>query len=169
MINTRYSRAAKEAMASLTLGRAANEVAVGDLINLSISFACKDVILEWSWLGIDLAERPPQRLDWEMYRVEHLAYVSNMEASVEGSLQYPSHVCHSALRRMACQNWQSQHSCPICRRPDRNQIGGKDPWSYMSGCLEHLQCGAGCRITLARHYRSDNGPDNSILAQETIP
>ena len=102
LMNTHYTRAVKEAMESLTLGRVANEVAVGDLVEmlLSISFACKDAILEWSWLGIDLAEWPPQRLDWEMYRIEHLAYVSNMEASLERWLQYPWHVGYAALRCM---------------------------------------------------------------------
>ena len=49
---------------------------------LSVSFACKDAMLKWSWLGIDKEEGPPQRLDWEMYRLEHLSYVSNMEASL---------------------------------------------------------------------------------------
>ena len=66
LMNTHYTRAVKEAMDTLALGRASSEVAMGDLVEmlLSISFACKDAMLEWSWLGIDLAEWPPQRLDW---------------------------------------------------------------------------------------------------------
>ena len=114
-------------MEPLTLGRAANEVVVGDLVEmlLSISLACEDAMLEWSWLGVDLEEWPPQRLDWEMYRIEHLAEVSNLEASLERWLQYPWHVGYATLRCMACQNWQSQHSCPICKRSDLNQSGGK--------------------------------------------
>ena len=41
-----------------------NEVAVGDLIEmpLSVSFACKDAMLDWELLGIDPVEWPPQRL-----------------------------------------------------------------------------------------------------------
>ena len=55
------------------LGRADNEVAVGDTVEmlLSISFACKDAMLDW--LGIDMEVWPHQRLDWEMYRIEYLA------------------------------------------------------------------------------------------------
>ena len=37
---------------------------------LSISFAVKDAMLDWEWLGIDEKEWPPQRLDWEMYRID---------------------------------------------------------------------------------------------------
>ena len=48
----------------------------------------QDAMLEWSWLGIDLAEWLPQRLDWEVYRIEHVAFVNNMEASLESWLQY---------------------------------------------------------------------------------
>ena len=50
LINTHYTRAVKEAMESLTPGRAANEVAVGNLVEmlLSISFVCKDAMFEWS-------------------------------------------------------------------------------------------------------------------------
>ena len=63
--------------------RATKEVKIGDIVEmlLSISFACKDAMLEWEWLGKDMEEWPPQRLDWEMYRIEHLSFVSNMEAS----------------------------------------------------------------------------------------
>ena len=52
-----------------------------------------------------MEEWPPHRLDWEMYRIEHLLYVSNMEASLEVWLQYPWHAGYAALRSMACQNW----------------------------------------------------------------
>ena len=44
---------------------------------LSISFAVKDAMLDWEWLGIDEKEWPPQRLDWEMYRIEHLFCCEN--------------------------------------------------------------------------------------------
>ena len=134
-------------MDTLTLGRSSNEVAVGDLVEmlLSISFACKDAMLERGWLGIDLAEWPPQRLNC---RIEHSACVSNMEASLESWLQYPWHMGYSALRCMACLNWQSTHACPVCKRPDRNLAGGKDRWSYVSGCLEHMHSGAGCMGSL---------------------
>ena len=126
-------------MDTLTLGRASNEVVVGDLVEmlLSISFAREDAMLEWSWLGIDSA------------------YVSNVQASLEAGLQYPWHVGYSALRCMACQNWQSQHACPMCKRPDRNHSGGKEPWSKMTGCLEHLQNGMGCIGSLLNVDSSD--------------
>ena len=55
LMNTHYARAVKEVMDTLTL-------AFVEML-LSTSFACKDAMLEWSWLGIDLAEWPPQRLD----------------------------------------------------------------------------------------------------------
>ena len=48
-------------------------------------------MLEWEWLGIDEKEWPPQRLEWEMYRIEHLAFASNMEASFDGWLQPMAH------------------------------------------------------------------------------
>ena len=81
---------------------------------------------------------------WEVYRVEHLAFVSTMEASLESRLQCSRHVGYSALRCMACANWQCQHACPICKKSDRNHSEGKDPWSYLSGCLDHVQSGVGC-------------------------
>ena len=106
---------------------------IGDLVELllSISFACKDALLDWEWRGIDTQEWPLQRLDWEMCRIEHLAFVSNMEASFSGWLQYPWHIGYSALRCMACQPWQVEHMCPICKRSDRNHAGRDDPWAYM--------------------------------------
>ena len=67
-------------------------------------------MLDWEWLGIDVKEWPPQRLDWEMHRIEHLSSASNMEeASFEGWLQQPWHILYSALRCMSCQEWQRQH------------------------------------------------------------
>ena len=82
LMNNHYTRGVREAMMELILGRSENVVKVGDVVEmlLSISFAVKDAMLEWEWLGIDPKEWPPQRLDWEMYRIEHLSFVSNMEA-----------------------------------------------------------------------------------------
>ena len=88
----------------LILGRSDNIVRVGDIVEmlLSISFAVKDSMLDWEWLGIDPQEWPPQRLDWEMYRIEHLSFASNMEAQMTGWLEQPWHILYSALRCMAC-------------------------------------------------------------------
>ena len=79
---------------------------------LSISFAVKDAMLDWEWLGIDEKEWPPQHLDWEMYRIEHLTFASYMEDSMDGWPQQPWHVLYSALRCMSCQDWCKQHVCP---------------------------------------------------------
>ena len=149
LMNTHYTNAVREAMESLPLGRAATEVAVGDLVEvlLSISCACKDAMLEWCWLGVDLEKWPPQRLDWEMFWLEHVSYVSNMEASLSEWLHYPWHIAYSALRCMACRNWQTKHACPVCSKPERNN-GGKNSWSYMSGYLPHLHTGTGCMGSL---------------------
>ena len=91
LMNHHYANAVREGMIDLTLGRADKEVKIGDIVEmlLSISFACKDAMLEWEWLGIDMEEWPPQRLDWEAYRIEHLSFVSNMEASFSTWLRYP--------------------------------------------------------------------------------
>ena len=35
----------------------------------------------------------------------------------------PRHMLYSALRCMACQEWQQQHVCPICRKSDHNTGG----------------------------------------------
>ena len=82
LMNHHYANAVREGMIDLTLGRANKEVKIGDIVEmlLSISFACKDAMLEWEWLGIDMNEWPPQRLDWEVYRIEHLSFVSTMES-----------------------------------------------------------------------------------------
>ena len=116
----------------LILGRSDNVVKVGDVVEmlLGISFAVKDAMLDWEWLGIDPKEWPPQRLDWEMYRIEHLSFVSNMEAQFAGWLEQPWHILYSALRCMACQNCQDQHLCPICRNTHRNSGGTHDAWAY---------------------------------------
>ena len=52
-------------------GKADNEVAVGDVVQSvaeHLSFASKDAMSDWEWLGIDLVEWPHQRLDREIYR-----------------------------------------------------------------------------------------------------
>ena len=71
LMNTHYTYAVTEALEALELfelGRADNEVAIGEFVEmlLSISFVCKDAMFDWEWLGIDKEEWPPQRLDWEM-------------------------------------------------------------------------------------------------------
>ena len=99
---------------------------------------------DWEWLGIDENEWPPQRLDWEIYRIEHLSFASNMEASFAGWLQQPWHILYSALRCMSCQEWQQQHVCPICRNTVRNSGGTHDAWAYFNGCLTHLATAPKC-------------------------
>ena len=140
LMNQHYTRAVREASLDLILGRSDNIVKVGDLVEmlLGISFSVKAAMLEWEWLGIDPVEWPPQRLDWEMYRIEHLAFASNMESQFEAWLAYPWHIVYSALRSMACQNWQREHICPFCRSPHRNTGGTHDAWAYFNGCLNHL-------------------------------
>ena len=110
----------------------------------SISFACKDAMLEWEWLGTDMKEWPPQRLDWEVYCIERLSFVSNMESSFASWLSYPWHIGHSALRCMACKDWQSSHVCPKRKKSDRNTGGVHNPWAYLDGCLTHLSAGTRC-------------------------
>ena len=115
-MNHHYARAVREAMMDLILGRCDHIVKIGDIVEmlLSTSFAVKDAMLDWEWLGVDEQEWPPQRLDWEMYRIEHLAFASNMEASFDGWLQQPWHILYSALRCMACQEWKMY--CQSSRR-----------------------------------------------------
>ena len=146
LMNHHYARAVREAMMDLILGRSDHMVKIGDVVEmlLSISFAVKDAMLEWEWLGIDEKEWPPQRLDWEMYRNEHLSFASNKEAAFEGWLQQPWHILYSALRRMACQERQRQHVCPICRKSDRNIGGGHSAWAYFDGCITHLTTAPRC-------------------------
>ena len=133
LMNNHYARAVREASLDLILGRSDNIVKVGDLVEmlLGISFSVKDAMLDWEWLGIDSVEWPPQRLDWEMYRIEHLAQFAAW-------LDYPWHILYSALRSMACQDWQHEHLCPFCRSAHRNSGGTLDAWAYFNGCLNHL-------------------------------
>ena len=108
------------------LGRSDHIVKIGDIVEvfLIISFAVKDAMRDWEWLGID--------------RIEHLAFASNMEATFERWLQQPWHILYSALRCMACQEWQQQHVCPIFRKSDHNIGGGHNAWAYFDGCITHL-------------------------------
>ena len=146
LMNQHYTRAVREASLDLILGRSDNIVKVGDLVEmlLGISFSVKDAMLDWEWLGIDPVEWPPQRLDWEMYRIEHLAFVSNMESQFAAWLEYPWHILYSALRSMACQDWQREHLCPFCRTAHRNSGGTHDAWAYFNGCLSHLSIAPMC-------------------------
>ena len=91
-----------------------------------------------------MKEWPPQRLDWEMYRIEHLSFASNMETSFEGWLQQPWHILYSALRCMSCQERQRQHVCPICCNTVRNSGGTRDAWACFDGCLTHLSTAHKC-------------------------
>ena len=85
-------------MLDLILGRSDHIVKIGDVVEmlLSISFAVKDAMVDWEWLGIDEKEWRLQRLDWEMYRIEHLSCASNMEAAFEGWLHQPWRILYSA-------------------------------------------------------------------------
>ena len=144
--NEHYAVAVREAMMDLILGRSDNIVKVGDVVEmlLSISFGVKDSMLDWTWLGINPKEWPPQRLDWEMYRLEHLAFASNMEEEMKGWINYPWHVLYSALRCMACQDWKRPHTCPVCGAVARNNGGTHDAWAYLRGCLTHLDTAPRC-------------------------
>ena len=136
----------REASLDLILGRSDNIVKVGDLVEmlLGISFSVKDAMLDWEWLGIDSVEWPPQRLDWEMYRIEHLAFVSNMESQFAEWLEQPWHILYSALGSMACQDWQQEHLCSFCRSAHRNTGGTHDAWAYFNGCLNHMSSALLC-------------------------
>ena len=78
-----------------------------------------------------------------MYRIEHLSFASNMEASFAGWLQQPWHILYSALRCMSGQEWQQQHVCPICRNA-RNSGCTHDAWAYFNGCIIHLTTAPKC-------------------------
>ena len=149
--NKHYTVAVREAMMELLLGRSDKDVQVGDIVEmlLSISFGVKDSMLDWTWLGINPKEWPPQRLDWEVYRLEHLSFASNMEESMTEWINYPWHVVYSALRCMACQDWKKAHDCPVCGAA-RNGGGSHDAWSYFSGCLAHLDSTPKCIGALLR-------------------
>ena len=58
--------------------------AIGDVVEmlLSISLSSKDAMLDWEWLGVDVVEWPRWTIDGEIYRIEHLAYASNMVATL---------------------------------------------------------------------------------------
>ena len=121
-----------------------------------------------------MQEWPHQRLDWEMYRIEHLAYASNMETSLKEWLQYPWHIGYAALRSMACQNWQTQHACPTYHKTERNKQGGKDPWGFISGCHVHLQHGSACLgSVLNSELPATTGqsmiPSTAVLLKELHP
>ena len=49
-----YANAVREGMIDLTLGRSDHEVKIADIVKilLSSSFAVKDAMLEWEWLGL---------------------------------------------------------------------------------------------------------------------
>ena len=79
-----------------------------------------------------------------MYRLEHLSCASNVESQMTGWLEQPWHILYSALRCMACQDWQRQHLCPICRAAYRNSGGTHDAWSYFNGCITHLGIAPRC-------------------------
>ena len=53
LMNNHYTRAVREASLDLILGRSDNIVKVGDVVEmlLGISFAVKDAMLDWEWLG----------------------------------------------------------------------------------------------------------------------
>ena len=105
-------------------------------------------MLDWTWLGINPKEWPSQRLDWEMYRIELVAFASNMEEEMTGWIDYPWHVLYSGLRCMACQDWKRAHACPVCKVVARNSGGTHDAWSYFRGCLTHLDTAPRCIGTL---------------------
>ena len=92
--NCFYDQAVDDGRKALKVGGTDNKVAVGDLIEmlLSILFACKDGLPDWEWLGINPVEGPLQRLDWEIYRIEHLVFASDMESSMQEWLQAPWHI-----------------------------------------------------------------------------
>ena len=126
------------------MGRADNEVAVGDIVDmlLSISLACKDAMLDWSWLGIDMQEWPHQRLDWEMCRLERLAYARNMETSLEDWLRYSWHIGYRALRCLACQTGKFSTCVQSVASLKATRQEEVYPWAYISRCLEHLLHGS---------------------------
>ena len=55
LMNIHYARGVREAKMELILGRSDDIVKVGDVVEmlLGISFAIKDAMLDWEWLGID--------------------------------------------------------------------------------------------------------------------
>ena len=104
----------------------------------------------FGWFEVELTSQatPAQLPNWEMYRLEHLAFASNMEEEMKGWINYPWHVVYSALRCMACQDWKRPHACPVCGAMARNNGGTYDAWAYMRGCLTHLNSAPKCMGTL---------------------
>ena len=49
---------------------------------LGLSFAVQEGTVDWEWLGVDSKEWSPQQLDWEVYRVEHLAFAQKLETTM---------------------------------------------------------------------------------------
>ena len=74
LMNHHYTRAVREGMMDLTLGRSDHEVKIGDIVEmlLSISFAVKDAMLEWEWLGIDIVATSEIGLGDAPYRTSGL-------------------------------------------------------------------------------------------------
>ena len=169
-------KAVEEGYSAFKVGRADNDEAVGDLIEmlLSISFACKDGMLDWDWLGIDLVEWPPQRLDWEIYRIDHLSLSSYMESSMMEWLEVPWYVGYAALKNMAVLDWIAQHMCPVCGANTRNKKADKDPWNFMTGAIQHFMQGTSCLGSLLNDASPDiHGtsliPSSLELLQEQFP
>ena len=75
--------------------------------------------------------RAPMRVSQESSRV----HASKVGYLVEGL---------PALRCMACQEWQAQHVCPICKKTDRNTGGVDNAWAYFDGCLTHSSTAPRC-------------------------
>ena len=102
---------------------------------LSTTFARKDGMLDWEWLGIDLFEWPPQRLEWEICRIEHLAFANYMESTMKEWLEAPWFVGYAAPRNMAALECSVSH--PVCAVTGRNKNSGKT-WSVMTGAMQHF-------------------------------
>ena len=167
LMNNHYTRGVRDATLDLILGCSDNVVKVGDVVEmlLGISFAVKDAMLDWEWLGIDEKEWPPQRLDWEMYRTEHLSFASNM---FEGMLQQPWHILYSALRCMSCQEWHRQRVCPICCSTLLNSGGTHDAWAYFDGCMTHLSTAPKCIGCLLTDDTTSGRGESMIPSVESL-
>ena len=128
-----------EANTAVLIGRFQGEELTGDLIEmlLGFSFMTKEGMLDWSWMGVDPKEWPSQRLDWELYRVEHLTYVSSMESSMARWLTYLWIAGYTALRTMARGEWAVPHNCQFCGIKGNAQ-GSVDPFDYFEATLKHV-------------------------------
>ena len=61
VMNRHCNKTMTEGLDSFKLGRANNQVAIGKIVEMLLSipsFACKDAMLDWKWLGIDMEEWP---------------------------------------------------------------------------------------------------------------